>query len=64
MVYIHEDPDAIYYKGDFATEEERVAAGAELVKQVEADGYLSLVGKGHDSLPLWMEQPLFFLSVY
>ena len=28
------------------------------------NGYLSIVGKGHDSLPLWMEKPLFFLSVY
>ena len=28
----NEDPSAQYYVGDFATEEERVAAGAELVK--------------------------------
>ena len=30
----NEDPNAIYYEGDFASEEERVAKGAELVKQV------------------------------
>ena len=30
----NEDPSAQYYVGDFATEEERVAAGAELVKNL------------------------------
>ena len=34
----NEDPSAVYYDGDFATEEERTAAGAALVKQVEAEG--------------------------
>lgn len=34
----NEDPSAIYYEGDFATEADRTAAGAELVKQVEAEG--------------------------
>ncbi|MBQ2987398.1 MAG: glycoside hydrolase family 3 C-terminal domain-containing protein [Tyzzerella sp.] len=34
----NEDKDAIYYEGDYDTEEERIKAGAELVKQVEAEG--------------------------
>ena len=32
------DKDAIYYEGDFKTEQERTEKGAELVKQVEAEG--------------------------
>ena len=32
------DPTAVYYESDFTTEAERVAKGAELVKQVEAEG--------------------------
>ena len=32
------DKDAVYYEGDFKTEQERTEKGAELVKQVEAEG--------------------------
>ncbi len=45
------DPNAIYYEGDFATEEERIAAGAKLVKQVEAEGAALLVNDSK-TLPL------------
>ena len=47
----NEDPTAVYYEGDFATEEERNAAGAELVKQVEAEG-ASLLTNENNTLPL------------
>lgn len=47
----NEDPTAIYYEGDFATEEERVAKGAELVKQVEAEG-AALLTNEEKTLPL------------
>ncbi len=47
----NEDPTAIYYEGDFATEEERVAKGAELVKQVEGEG-AALLTNEDDALPL------------
>ena len=48
---INEDPGAVYYKGDFATEEERTAAGAALVKQVEAEGACLLTNE-NNALPL------------
>ena len=47
----NEDPSAVYYDGDFATEEERTAAGAALVKQVEAEG-ASLLTNLDKTLPL------------
>ena len=47
----NEDPNAIYYEGDFETEEERVAKGAELVKQVEAEG-AALLTNENSALPL------------
>ncbi len=47
----NEDPTAIYYEGDFATEEERLAKGAELVKQVEAEGAALLLNT-EKALPL------------
>ena len=47
----NEDPSAQYYVGEFATEEERVAAGAELVKQVEAEG-AALLTNIDKALPL------------
>jgi len=47
----NEDPSAIYYEGDFATEADRTAAGAELVKQVEAEG-ASLLTNENAALPL------------
>ncbi len=48
---VNEDPNAVYYEGDFATEEERTAAGAALVKQVEAEG-ASLLTNENQALPL------------
>ena len=47
----NEDPSAVYYEGDFATEEERTAAGAALVKQVEAEG-AALLTNEEGALPL------------
>ena len=48
---VNEDPNAVYYEGDFATEADRTAAGAELVKQVEAEG-ASLLTNENKALPL------------
>ncbi len=47
----NEDPNAIYYEGDFETEADRTAKGAELVKQVEAEG-ASLLTNENAALPL------------
>jgi len=47
----NEDPNAIYYEGDFETEKERTEAGAKLVKQVEAEGATLLMNEGK-TLPL------------
>ncbi len=47
----NEDPTAVYYEGDFDTEAERVAKGAELVKQVEAEG-AALLTNVDSTLPL------------
>ncbi|MBQ4559076.1 MAG: glycoside hydrolase family 3 C-terminal domain-containing protein [Tyzzerella sp.] len=45
------DAEAVYYEGDYKTEEERTKAGAELVKQVEAEG-ASLLMNENKALPL------------
>ena len=47
----NEDESAVYYEGDFATEADRTAAGAALVKQVEAEG-ASLLTNVDKTLPL------------
>ncbi len=47
----NEDSNAIYYESDFATEEERLEKGAELVKQVEAEG-AALLKNDEKALPL------------
>ena len=47
----NEDSGAVYYEGDFATEADRTAKGAELVKQVEAEG-ASLLKNENATLPL------------
>ena len=47
----NEDPNYTYYEGDFETEADRVAAGAALVKQVEAEGAALLVNE-NKALPL------------
>ena len=48
---VDEDPNANYYTGDFATEQERIEAGARLVKQVEAEG-ATLLTNSNKTLPL------------
>ena len=45
------DASAVYYEEDFATQEERVAKGYELVKQVEAEG-AALLYNADKALPL------------
>ena len=40
------DPNAIYYKGDYATEADRIAAGNQLCYEVEAEGAALLLNKG------------------
>ena len=47
----NEDASAVYYESDFASDEERVERGAELVKQVEAEG-ASLLTNENNALPL------------
>jgi beta-glucosidase len=46
----NEDPNAIYYKGDYASEADRLAAGMDLCYQVEAEGAALLLNNG--ALPL------------
>ena len=48
---VNEDPNAIYYESDFASQEERNEKGAELVKQVEEEG-ASLLTNIDKALPL------------
>ena len=48
---VNEDKKAVYYEGDYKTEADRTAAGAELVKQVEAEG-ASLLMNENGTLPL------------
>lgn len=47
---VNKDGNAIYYKGDYATEADRIAAGKELCYQVEAEGAALLLNNG--ALPL------------
>ena len=47
---INEDPDAQYFKQDFATDEERLSAGEKICYQVEAEGAALLMNNG--ALPL------------
>ncbi len=47
----NEDESAIYFKEDYATQEERVAHGYELVKQVEGEG-AALLHNENKALPL------------
>ena len=46
----NEDPDANYFKEDFATDEERLDKGAQICYQVEAEGAALLMNNG--ALPL------------
>lgn len=47
----NEDESAVYYEGDYATTEERIAAGKEIVYQTEAEGAALLVND-NNALPL------------
>ena len=47
---INEDPNAIYFEEDFATDAERLDAGAQICYQVEAEGAALLMNNG--ALPL------------
>ncbi len=47
---INEDPNAIYFEQDYATNEERLAAGKDICYQVEAEGAALLMNNG--ALPL------------
>ena len=55
------DPNAMYFKGDYATEAERIAAGRELCYQIEAEGAVLLTNNG--SLPLAAGSKVSTLSV-
>lgn len=46
-----EDPNAVYYKSDYKTQEDRIKAGYELVKQVEGEG-AALLLNNDKALPL------------
>ena len=46
----NEDPNAIYFKSDYATDEERLAAGKDICYQIEAEGAALLMNNG--ALPL------------
>ena len=47
---VNEDPNAQYFKQDFATDEERLSAGEKICYQVEAEGAALLMNNG--ALPL------------
>ena len=47
----NEDTSAVYYSGDYTTTEERLAAGADVVYQTEAEGTV-LLKNDNGSLPL------------
>ena len=57
----NEDPNAQYYKGDFATEKDRTEAGAKLVYQVEAEG-AALLKNANNTLPLAKESKVSLFS--
>ena len=57
----NKDPNAIYYKGDYETEAERLAAGRFLCYQVESEGAALLANNG--ALPLAQGAKVSTLSV-
>ena len=57
----NEDSSAIYFKGDYASQEDRLAAGKELCYQVEAEGAALLLNNG--ALPLASGAKVSTLSV-
>ena len=57
----NEDKDAIYFKGDYASEADRIAAGQQLCYQIEAEGAVLLTNNG--ALPLAAGAKVSTLSV-
>ena len=57
----NKDKNAVYYESDFKNEKERTEAGAELVKQVEAEG-ASLLMNENAALPLAAESKVSLFS--
>ena len=57
----NEDSNAVYYTSDYATQEERVKAGYELVKQVEGEG-AALLRNENNALPLGQEASVSLFS--
>ena len=57
----NKDPNAVYFKGDYASQEERLAAGEALCYQVEAEGAALLLNNG--ALPLAAGTKVSTLSV-
>ena len=57
----NEDPDAIRFKSDYASQEERLEAGKELCYEVEAEGAALLLNNG--ALPLSKGTKVSTLSV-
>ena len=57
----NKDPNAVYFKGDYASQEERLAAGEALCYQVEAEGAALLRNNG--ALPLAAGTKVSTLSV-
>ena len=58
---VNEDENAIYFKGDYATEAERIAAGKELCYAIEGEGAVLLTNNG--ALPLASGAKVSTLSV-
>ena len=56
-----EDPNAVYFSGDYASEADRIAAGKELCYQLEAEGAVLLTNNG--ALPLAAGAKVSTLSV-
>ena len=57
----NKDPNAIYFKGDYETQEDRLAAGQQLCYQVEAEGAALLIN--NNALPLASGAKVTTLSV-
>ena len=51
MKLVNEDPSAVYYPADFTTEEEMLAYGEEISRQIEAEGAI-LFKNENNALPL------------
>ena len=58
----NKDPSAVYYKGEYANQEERLEAGQELCYQVELEG-AALLLNNKNALPLALHNKVTTLSV-